>query len=146
MIKRTMMQAKEVTSGTSMRWLSGMWVAGVAVVSLMASPSAEYVETVAHLEQAGRTDRHRQRPHHTLEQRLPQRIEIEHEQQVADGEEGQRAEDRAYRAAAPAEQRHAAQHHRRDGVERIAARRRLVCLARRCHEGKVEPAEAGEQA
>jgi hypothetical protein len=47
--------------------------------------------------------------HDALEQRLPQRLHVEHEQQVADRAEHQRAEDRADRAARAAEQRDAAE-------------------------------------
>ena len=57
--------------------------------------------------------------HDALEQRLPQRVEVEDEEQVADGAEGERAEDRADGAAPAAEQRHAAEHHRGDREERV---------------------------
>ncbi len=52
--------------------------------------SAEKFEAVAHLEQARRTDGNGNQQHQSLEQRLPQRVEIEDEQQIADGTEGQR--------------------------------------------------------
>ena len=48
-----------------------------------------------------RAEADREQQHDALKQRLPQRIEIEHEQEIADGAEGQRAEDRADRAAEP---------------------------------------------
>src|SRR5262245_37256671 len=51
--------------------------------------SAIEIEPVAHAQQAQRAQAHRGGQHHALEQRLPQRLEVEHEQQVADGAEHQ---------------------------------------------------------
>ena len=61
---------------------------------------------------------------------MPKRIEIEHEQQIADGAERQGAEDRANGAAAAANQRDAAQHDRRDRKQRIGVAARVGRVAR----------------
>ena len=84
--------------------------------------------------------------HHALEQRLPQRLDVEHEQQVADRAEHQRAEDRADRAARAAEQRHAAQHHGGDRIQRVGAAVGGRRLARIGDEREEEPGDRREQA
>src|ERR1035438_2777879 len=68
--------------------------------------SAIQVEPVAHAQQPDRAEAHGGQQNQALEQRLPQRIEVEDEQQIADGAKHQGAEDRADRAARTAEQRH----------------------------------------
>src|SRR5439155_18911779 len=74
--------------------------------------SAIQVEAVANSQQPDRAKTNGRGQNDSLEQRLPQRFDVEHEEQIADRAEHQRAEDRANRAARTAEQRHAAQHHR----------------------------------
>src|SRR4051794_34516101 len=72
---------------------------------------SKQVEAVADLEQTDRAEADGGKQHHPLEERLPERVEVEDEEEVADGAEHQRAEDRADGAAGAAEQRDAAQHH-----------------------------------
>src|SRR3569623_448457 len=62
------------------------------------------LEAIADAQQAQGAQAHRGCQHDPLEQWLPQRLDVEHEQQVADGPEHQRAEDGADRAARPAEE------------------------------------------
>src|ERR1044072_8319652 len=96
----TTMQPNAVRTAGSNRRRTGL----LALRLVMALP--EQIEPVADAEQAERAEADRHQEHDAEEQRLPQSVEIEHEQQVADGAIDQRAEDRADRAAAPAEQRH----------------------------------------
>src|SRR5450432_1856582 len=81
--------------------------------------SAIQVESVPDAQQPDRAEAYGCQQHHALEQRLPQRFDVEHEQQVADGAEHQRAKDRTDRAARTAEQRHSAQHDRSDRIQRV---------------------------
>jgi hypothetical protein len=63
--------------------------------------SPNQVQAVADRNSRERTEGDGDQQDDALEQRLPQRIEIEHEQQVADGAEREGAEDRADGAAPP---------------------------------------------
>ena len=83
----------------------------------MAAP--EKIEPVAQADQAERAEADRYQQDDAEEQGLPERIEIEHEQQIADGTEDQRTEDRADGAAAATKQGDATQHHRGNGVQRV---------------------------
>src|SRR6185295_11438263 len=76
--------------------------------------SAIQLEAIADAQQPQGAETDGRRQHDTLEERLPQRLDVEHEEQVADRAKHQRAEDRADRAAGAAEQRYAAEHHRGD--------------------------------
>src|SRR5512141_447558 len=55
--------------------------------------SAIQVESIADAQQPNGAEAHRGEQHDALEQRLPQRFDVEHEQQVADRAEHQRPED-----------------------------------------------------
>src|SRR4051812_4210750 len=70
--------------------------------------SAIELETIAYAQQPERTETDGRRQHDALEERLPERLHVEHEEQVANRAKHQRAEDCADRAARTAEQRHAA--------------------------------------
>ena len=73
-----------------------------------------------------RAEADREQKHDADEQRLQHRVDVEHDEKVADGAHDEGAEDRADGAARAAEQRRAADHHRGDRVERVvAAKRRL---------------------
>ena len=91
---------------------------------------SEEVEAVAHADEARRADRNGGQQHHALEQGLPERLDVEDEQQIADRAERERAENRADRAARTAEQRDAAEHDRRDGIERVGSSVRRRGFAR----------------
>src|ERR1700736_3555088 len=90
------------TAGSTFRQSAPRVVIGAA--------SFEEIETIADLKQPHRAKAYGRQQHDALEQGLPQRIEIEDEQEVADGSEHQGAEDRANRAARSPEQRDAAEH------------------------------------
>src|SRR5215813_10382357 len=77
---------------------------GLLARRLVIAASPEELEPVADAEQPERTEADRGQQDDAEEQRLPQRIKVKDEQQVADGTEDERAEDRADRAAAAAEQ------------------------------------------
>src|SRR3954447_593948 len=70
--------------------------------------SAIELETIAHAQQPECAEADGGRQHHPLEQRLPKRLDVEHEEQIADRAKHQRAKDGADRAAGTTEQRHAA--------------------------------------
>src|SRR5437764_591318 len=78
--------------------------------------SFEEIQTVADLKQPDRPEADRRQQDDALEQGLPQRLEIEDEQEIADRAKHQGAENRADRAARSAKQRHAAQY---DGGDRV---------------------------
>ena len=124
------MQPKEISTAGSARRSDG----GGAEARGRAR-SFEPVQAVAHPEQPEGADADGEHQHDALEERLPERVEVEDEEQVADGAEGQRAEDRADGAAAAAGERDAAEDDRGDRVERVgvAARRRPPrrCRSRR---------------
>src|SRR5215472_4044465 len=89
--------------------------------------SAIQLEAVADAQQPQRSQAHSRHQHGALEQRLPQWLDVEHEQEIADRAKHERAEDGADRAARPAEQRHAPQHDCCDRIERV----RPACRGRR---------------
>ena len=64
--------------------------------------SFEPVQAVAHAHQPEGADADGEQQHDALEERLPERVEVEDEEEVADGAEGERAEDGADGAAAAA--------------------------------------------
>src|SRR5215470_15402386 len=70
--------------------------------------SAIQFEPVADAQQPQRSQAHRRHQHDALEQRLPQRLDVEHEEKIADRTEHERSEDGADRTARAAEQGHAA--------------------------------------
>src|SRR5579871_1771299 len=100
-----MMQAKAVvTAGSRRRKIAGRReLSGRASSVLISATSSEQVETVADLEKPRRADRDGEEEHHALEQLLPQRLDVEDEEEQADGAVGERPEDGADRAAAAAE-------------------------------------------
>src|SRR5688572_21438436 len=129
------MQPNAVRTAGSNRRKTGL----LALRLVMALP--EQIESVADADQAERAETDRDQQDNTEEQRLPQRIEIEHEQQVADGAVDERAKDRTDRAAAPAEQRHAAEHDGGDRVQRVGVgvgRGRFAGIG---HESDEQPAD-----
>src|SRR5690348_3340066 len=67
--------------------------------------SAIKLEPVAHAQQPQRSQANRSGEHEPLEQRLPQRLHVEDEEQIADRAKHERPEDRADRAARAAEER-----------------------------------------
>src|SRR5215831_9902283 len=83
--------------------------------------SAIQFEAVADAQQLQRPEANRRHQHATLEQRLPQRLHVEHEQQIADRAEHQRAEDRADCASRTPEQRNSAQYNCGDRIECVRA-------------------------
>src|SRR5258706_5678977 len=83
--------------------------------------SREQVQSIADPEQTRRPETDRNQQHEALEQRLPERFEIEDEQQVADSAEHQRAKNRADCAARASEQRHSAEHDGGDRIQRVCA-------------------------
>src|SRR5215469_6527601 len=103
-----MMQPNAVATAGSMRRSA----AGRREADALAGPalmwrdrSCEEVQAVADLEQARCPDADCQQQDHALEQRLPERLQIEDEEEVPDGAEGKRAEDCADGASRSAEQR-----------------------------------------
>src|SRR6185312_8383010 len=140
------MQPKAVTTGMLSRSRQERVVSGAVETLSVMVPSVEELEPVAHLEQAGGADRYGDQEYHALEQRLPQRIEIEDEQQIADRAKGERSEDGAHGAAAAAEQRHPAQHHGGDREQRVGATVRGRGLAGIGKEGEEYPAHRREHA
>src|SRR5437016_14233969 len=88
-------------------------------------------------EQTERAEADRDEEDDAEEEWLPERVQIEDEEQIADGAEHEGAEDGADRAAGAAVQRGAAYDHGRDRAQRIAAAQEGICLAR--------IGEAGEQ-
>src|SRR5438477_8556221 len=121
MRRRRIMQAKEIATAGSRRLIAAgkRAMTGDRDSSALIASSSEQVETVADLEQPCGTEAHREKKHGAPEQRLPQGLDVEEEQEIADGAEGERAEDCADGAAGSPEQRHAAEHHRGDRVERV---------------------------
>src|SRR6478672_7362282 len=89
----------------------------------------EEVEAVLHPEQPEGTERHRRHQNETLEQRLPQRVEVEDEEKIANGAKHQRPEDCADGRSRSAEKRDAAQHNRSNRIERVGAAIRRRGLA-----------------
>src|SRR5688500_18239411 len=140
MSSSTTMQPNAVRTAGSNRRRTGL----AALRLLMALP--EQIEPVADTEQSERAEADRDQQDNAEEQRLPQRIEIEHEQQVADGAVDERAEDRTDRAAAPAEQRHAAEHDGGDRDQRVGVGVGTGRFAGIAHERDEQPADCREQA
>src|SRR5688572_25707284 len=134
------MQPNAVRTAGSNRRRTGL----LALRLVMASP--EQIEAVADADQAERAKAHRDQQNNAEEQWLPQRVEIEHEQQIADGAVDERAKDRADRAAPPAEQRHAAEHDGGDRVQRVGVGVGRRCLAGIGHERNEEAADRRKQA
>src|SRR4051812_86797 len=81
--------------------------------------SAIQLETIAHAQQPECAEADGGRQHHPLEQRLPQWLDVEHEEQIADRAKHERPENCADRAAGTAEQRYAAEDHRGNRIQRI---------------------------
>src|SRR5690349_5176129 len=139
--KRTMMQPNAVsTAGSTLRKAE---LAGRGRF-ILASP--EQVQAVADADQAEGAEADRDQQHDAEEERLPQRIEIEHEQEIADRAEDKGAEDRANRAAPTAIERDAAQHHGGDRGQGVSGRVVERSLAGIGDEGDEEPADRAEQA
>src|SRR5688572_2792212 len=134
------MQPNAVKTAGSNRRRTGL----LALRLVMALP--EQIEPVADADQAEGAEADRDQQDNAKEQRLPQRIEIEHEQQVADGTVDEGAEDSADRAAPPAEQRHPAQHDGSNRVQRVGVGVGRGCFVGIGHERDEEPADRGEQA
>src|SRR5882724_1460445 len=106
---------------------------------------AEQLETVAHAEDAAGAEADRGEQDDALKERLPERRQVEDEEQILDAPQYEGAEDRADDTAAAAEQRGAADHHRGDRVERIGAAGRCAGLAGEGDEGEQQAGEGGEE-
>src|SRR5579885_766430 len=83
--------------------------------------SAEEFEAVADAEDARRAEAQGGEQDGALDERLPQRRQIEDEEEVADRAQHEGAEDRADSAAHATQQRRAADHHHGDRIERVDA-------------------------
>src|SRR6185436_20597078 len=83
--------------------------------------SAIQVEPVADSQESQRAQGYGCDQHYALEQRLPQRLDVENEEEVADRAEHERAEDGADGAARAAEERNAAEHDGGNRIQRIRA-------------------------
>src|SRR5258706_6596342 len=96
---------------------------------VVTSGSREQVQSIADPEQSRRTEADRHQQHDPLEQRLPERLRVEDEQQIADSAEHQRTKDRTDGAARTSEKRHAAEHDGGDRIQRVGAAVGSRCLA-----------------
>src|SRR5690349_20799161 len=97
--------------------LSGLNCASAA--DAMIQFLAVEVDLVLDAQQPQGADADGQQQHYAHEQRLKHRVDVEDDQQIADGAHDEGPEDRPDDAADAAEQRRAADDHRGDGVQRI---------------------------
>src|SRR5690606_1237566 len=87
------------------RRCAGISACGALHRPLSSYRSSEPLQPVLDAEQRERAEADGDEQDHALEKRLPQRVKVEDEEQVADRAESESSEDRADGAAAPAEQR-----------------------------------------
>src|SRR4029077_21201165 len=117
------MQPNAAAMGGSIRRRNRLTVVPNASMELPArtGASAIEVEPIADAQQPDRAQADGGDQHDPLEQRLPQRFDVEHEKQVADRANHQRSENGPDGAARAAEQRYAAQHYRRNRIQGVRA-------------------------
>src|SRR5215469_16871477 len=106
----------------------------------------EELEAVAHAQHAGGAEAHGGEQHDALEERLPERRQVEDEEQVLDGAQHEGAEDRADRRAGAAIERSAADDDRGDRVQRVGAAGGRARLAGEGDEGQENAGDRGKKA
>jgi hypothetical protein len=113
-------------------------------MAVMASPVE--IEAVLDAQQPQRAEADSDQEHDADEQRLQDRVDVEDDQEIADGAHDEGAEDRADGTARSAEQRGATDDHGSDGIERIIGAERRFRRARVGDEGQQQAGNRREQA
>src|SRR5215212_5487278 len=139
MSSRAMMQPNAAaTAGSKRRVMAG-------TRANINRSSCETIQPVSHSQQPNGAQAHRGEQDDALDERLPEGLEIENEQKIADRSENKGAEDRSDRAAGAAEERGPADDDRRDGVQRISAADGRGGFARVGDEGEHQPGNGSQE-
>ena len=105
----------------------------------------EELEAIGRAQDADRTQADRAEKDEPLNEGLHERLDVEHEQQVADRPQREGTEDRADRAADPAHQRCPADHDRGDRAQGVGPAAGGAGVARERHGGQEQAGNRGEQ-
>src|SRR5215216_2245768 len=113
MSSRAMMQPNAAaTAGSKRRVMAG-------TRANINHSSCKTIQPVSHSEQSNGAQAHRSEQDDALDEGLPEGLEIEYEEKVADRSENEGSEDRSDRAAGAAKERRPANDDRRDRVQRV---------------------------
>src|SRR5215211_1328055 len=133
MSSRAMMQPNAAaTAGSKRRVMAG-------TRANINRSSCERIQPVSHSEQPNGPQAHRGEQNDALDEGLPEGLEIENEEKVANRSENEGAEDRSDRATGAAKERRPADDDRRDRVQRIGPADGRGGFARVGDEGEHQP-------
>src|SRR5215207_4981658 len=99
----------------------------ISIVVIAALPLPIKIKLVLDPQEPERAEADRKQKHDADEQGLQHRIDIKHDEEIADGAHDEGTEDRANGASRPAEQRGAADDHGSNRVERVIPTQRRLC-------------------